>query len=158
MLPLNMTIPATGRTPIQSPRIKSGLPGCSGRSSCADTRDVTQRTGGRWLGIAAILAGAALSWALSSPHLAVASGVTYLCSETLDIPVYTPLQRRRFVPAVIASGCAAIVLDSVLFLHLAGLYSTPLVEGLILGKFWVIATAGPVTCALRNKAPVAAAA
>jgi queuosine precursor transporter len=118
-------------------------------------RDITQRMGGRWLGIAAILGGAALSWALSSSHLAVASGVTYLCSETLDMAVYTPLQRRWFVPAVIASGCAAIVLDSVLFLHLAGLYSVPLVEGLILGKFWVIAAAGPAAWALRNKGPVA---
>ena len=54
----------------------------------------------------------------------MASGLTYLCSESADFAVYTPLQRRWFVPAVIASGCVALVVDSVVFLHLAGLYST----------------------------------
>ena len=121
-------------------------------------RDVVQRAGGRWLGIAAILVGAAVSWKISDPHIAVASGLTYLCSESLDMAVYTPLQRRWFVPAVLASGCVAIVLDSVLFLHLAGLYSTAAVEGLILGKFWVILAAVPVTWGLRRTGPLAVAA
>lgn len=119
-------------------------------------RDVTQRLGGRWLGIAAILVGAAVSYWVSSPVIAVASGLTYLCSETADFAVYTPLQRRWFVPAVFASGCVAIVVDSALFLHLAGLYSVPALEGLILGKFWVILAAIPVTWSLRRTGPVAA--
>jgi queuosine precursor transporter len=118
-------------------------------------RDVVQRTGGRWLGIAAIIIGAAVSFWVSDPHIALASGLTYLCSESLDMAVYTPLQKRWFVPAVLVSGCAAIVLDSVLFLHLAGLYSTAAVEGLILGKFWVILVAVPVTWGLRKSGPVA---
>ena len=118
-------------------------------------RDVTQRLGGRWLGVLASLIGAAVSWRISDPHIAVASGVTYLCSETADFAVYTPLQRRWFVPAVFASGCVAIVVDSALFLHLAGLYSTPALEGLILGKFWVILAAVPVAWTLRNRGPVA---
>lgn len=121
-------------------------------------RDVTQRLGGRWLGVAAILVGAGISYLISSPVIAVASGVTYLCSETADFAIYTPLQRRWFVPAVFASGCVAIVIDSVLFLHLAGIYSTSALEGLILGKFWVILAAVPVTWALRNRGPVALAA
>lgn len=118
-------------------------------------RDITQRLGGRWLGVLAILVGAAVSWAISDPRIAIASGLTYLCSETADFAVYTPLQRRWFVPAVFASGCVAIVVDSVLFLHLAGIYSTPALEGLILGKFWVVLAAVPVTWALRNRGPVA---
>lgn len=120
-------------------------------------RDVTQRLGGRWLGVAAILVGAAVSWKISDPHIAVASGITYLCSEAADMAVYTPLQKRWFVPAVFASGCVAIVVDSILFLHLAGLYSLPSLEGLVLGKFWVILAAVPVTWALRNRGPVAVA-
>jgi uncharacterized PurR-regulated membrane protein YhhQ (DUF165 family) len=118
-------------------------------------RDVTQRLGGRWVGVAAILIGAAVSWWISSPVIAVASGVTYLCSEGADMAVYTPLQRRWFVPAVFASGCVAIVVDSVLFLHLAGLYSLASLEGLVLGKFWVILAAVPVTWMLRNRGPMA---
>jgi uncharacterized PurR-regulated membrane protein YhhQ (DUF165 family) len=118
-------------------------------------RDVTQRLGGRWLGVIAILIGAAVSWKISDPHIAVASGITYLCSEGADMAVYTPLQKRWFVRAVFASGCVAIVVDSILFLHLAGLYSLPSLEGLVLGKFWVILAAVPVTWALRNRGPVA---
>jgi uncharacterized PurR-regulated membrane protein YhhQ (DUF165 family) len=118
-------------------------------------RDVTQRLGGRWLGVLAILIGAAVSWRISDPHIAIASGVTYLCSEAADMAVYTPLQRRWFVPAVFASGCVAIVVDSVLFLHLAGIYSFSSLEGLVLGKFWVILAAIPVTWLLRNRGPMA---
>lgn len=126
-------------------------------------RDVTQRLGGRLLGFAAIVAGAAVSWKISDPHIAVASGLTYLCSESLDMAVYTPMQRgaraasaRWFVAAVFVSGCAAIVADSVIFLHLAGIYSGSALAGLILGKFWVILAAIPVTWALRRTGPLAA--
>ena len=118
-------------------------------------RDVVQRTGGRWLGMAAIVLGAAISWKISSPFIAVASGGTYLISETLDMLVYTPLQKRWFVPAVIASGCVALVVDSFVFLHWAGIWSLSGFEGLCLGKFWVILAAIPVTWALRRARPVA---
>ena len=67
--------------------------------------------------------------------------------------MYTPLQRRWFVPAVFASGCLAIVVDSVLFLHLAGIPAgAAAVAGLILGKFWVQVAAVPVTWELRHTA------
>lgn len=119
-------------------------------------RDVTQRLGGRWPGVIAILAGAAVSWWISDPHIAVASGLTYLCSETADFAVYTPLQRRWFVPAVVASGCVAAVVDSVLFLHLAGLPAgTAAVAGLVLGKVWVQLAAAPAAYGLRRTGPVA---
>lgn len=119
-------------------------------------RDVTQRLGGRWLGVIAILIGAAVSWWISDPHIAVASGLTYLCSETADFAVYTPLQKRWFVPAVFASGCVAIVVDSILFLHLAGLPAgAAAVAGLVLGKFWVLLAAVPVTWGLRHTGPAA---
>lgn len=109
-------------------------------------------------GLAAILVGAALSWAISDPRIAVASGVTYLCSETADFAVYTPLQRDRFAGAVFASGCVAAVVDSVLFLHLAGLPAgAAAVAGLILGKVWVQCAAYPVAGALRAHGPAAVA-
>jgi uncharacterized PurR-regulated membrane protein YhhQ (DUF165 family) len=121
-------------------------------------RDITQRLGGRWLGVAAILAGAAVSWAISDPRIAAASGLTYLASETADFAVYTPLQRRWFVPAVVASGCVAAVVDSVLFLHLAGIPAgAAAVAGLALGKVWVQIAAGPVAWGLRRTGPAAVA-
>lgn len=119
-------------------------------------RDVTQRIAGRWIGILAIVTGAAISWGISPHVIAVASGLTYLCSESADFLVYTPLQRRFFVPAVVASGIVAAVVDSVLFLHLAHLPAGwSAVGGLILGKTWVVLAAGPVTWLLRNRGPVA---
>lgn len=119
-------------------------------------RDVTQRLGGRRIGIAAVLAGAAVSWAVSDPRIAAASALTYLCSETADFAVYTPLQRRWFVPAVVASGCVAAVVDSVLFLHLAGLPAgASAVAGLILGKAWVQVPAGAAAYGLRRTGPAA---
>ena len=120
-------------------------------------RDVVQRLGGRWLGIAAILAGAGLSILTSNPHVALASGATYLCSESLDFAVYTPLQRRYLGRAVLLSACAAAVLDSILFLHLAGLPSGgSAVAGLILGKIWIALIATPLIWSLRRTAPLAA--
>lgn len=117
-------------------------------------RDITQRAGGRWLGILAIFIGAAISWKISAPQIAVASGLTYLCSETADFAVYTPLQRRWFVPAVVVSGCVAAVVDSVVFLHLAGLPTgAAAVAGLVLGKVWVQLAAGPVTWRMRHALP-----
>lgn len=115
-------------------------------------RDFIQRLGGRSWGIVAILLGAAVSFLVSDPRIAAASGITYLFSESADMLVYTPLQRRFFTTAVVASGMVAAVVDSVLFLHLAGIpASLAVVSGLILGKIWVSLAAGPVTYTLRRK-------
>lgn len=119
-------------------------------------RDVTQRLGGRWLGVVAILVGALLSLVTSDARIAVASGLTYLCSETVDFLVYTPMQKRWFTPAVVVSGIIAAIVDSVLFLHLAGIPATAVVVGgLILGKVWVQLVAGPAAYGLRHTKPLA---
>lgn len=119
-------------------------------------RDITQRLGGRATGVLAIGAGAGISYLISSPVIAVASGLTYLCSESADFLVYTPLQKRFFVPAVVTSGCIAAIADSLLFLRLAGLPTgAAAVAGLILGKLWVQLLAGLVTWKLRRAGPLA---
>jgi hypothetical protein len=70
--------------------------------------------------------------------------------------VYTPLQDRWFAPAVVASGMVSAVVDSVLFLHLAGLPAdSRAVGGLVVGKAWVVLVAGPVTWWLRRTGPFA---
>ena len=82
-------------------------------------RDYLQESGGkRWV-IAAILLGAVIS-AWFSPALAVASGVAFLVSELADFAVYTPLRNRGKTRAAIASNVVGSVVDSVLFLYLAG--------------------------------------
>lgn len=120
-------------------------------------RDFLQRTGNGWLGALAILVGGAVSFLTSSSVVALASGGTYLISESLDMAIYTPLQKRWFVPAVIGSFAAAATVDSFAFLHFAGLYSTSNLEGLLLGKGWVVLAAVPVTWFLRKRTPQAPA-
>lgn len=107
------------------------------------------------LGVAAILIAALVSWWVSSPAIAVASGVTFLISESLDFAVYTPLQRRWFVPAVIASGIVAAVADSLIFLKLAGIPYSGNLAGLIVGKLWIVTLIGGTAAwALRKRLPV----
>lgn len=97
-------------------------------------RDGLQHFGGRWVVIAAILVGAALSAFLSGP-LAIASGVAFLLSETLDYGVYTPLHKRNWLAAVVLSNTAGAILDSVVFLLLA-FGSVDFLAGQVVGKMY----------------------
>lgn len=80
-------------------------------------RDFVQRTSGFQGALLAVGLGAALT-AFLSVGLAVASGVTFLVSESIDTVVYTHL-RRGFASAVIVSNLFGALTDSVLFLLLA---------------------------------------
>ena len=80
-------------------------------------RDLVQRRiGVKWAAVAVVL-GAGLSAFFAPPALVVASGMAYLFSETADLAVYTPLQRRRLLLAVFASSVVGLVVDSILFLY-----------------------------------------
>lgn len=102
-------------------------------------RDTTQRTLGRGYTIVAILTGAALS-ALVSPEFAVASAAAFLFSEGADFAVYTPLAKRRWLTAVVASNIVGTIVDSILFLWLA-FSSLEFLAGQIVGKLWMTALA-----------------
>ena len=52
-------------------------------------RDLVQRRLGKMWSLAAILAGALLSWWLAPPALVVASALAFLLSELVDFAVYT---------------------------------------------------------------------
>jgi hypothetical protein len=111
-------------------------------------RDLVQR----WLGIRyvvpAIILGALLS-AHVSGKLALASGVAFGVSELLDLCVYTPLEKRGFVRAVIASNIVGLAVDSWLFLTIA-FGSTAFLWGQIVGKGWMTLAAIPVVIGLRR--------
>lgn len=118
-------------------------------------RDVVQRAAGRRWALVAITIGTVLS-VLVSPRLAVASGSAFLFSELVDFGVYTPLQERRFVLAVVLSGIAGSVVDSLIFLSLAGIPFAAALPGLLLAKVWVQLLAGPVAALLRKRIPLPA--
>ena len=75
-------------------------------------RDLVQRRLGVEFGIAAIVAGAAISVGVAPASLVVASATAFLLSEFADFAVYTPLARRRLVTAVVASSTVGLVVDS----------------------------------------------
>ncbi|RWP54359.1 hypothetical protein [Mesorhizobium sp.] len=77
---------------------------------------VQRRLGITW-SIVAIVLGAVLSAGFASQALVVASTTAFLLSKFADLAVYTPLQGRRFMLAVIA--VVGLVVDSMVFLWLA---------------------------------------
>lgn len=113
-------------------------------------RDLVQRRLGLGWAAGAVLAGAALSAFLAPPALVVASAVAFLLSEFADLAVYTPLQRRRLVLAVAASGAVGLVVDSVVFLWLA-FGSLDFLAGQVIGKAWMVVLALPFVQALRRR-------
>lgn len=112
-------------------------------------RDLVQRCLGVGWTFAGIVIGAALS-AWLSPALALASGSAFLFSETADLFVYTPLQRRNLFTAVIGSNIVGLVVDSVLFLSLAGI-PMAFLPGQIIGKLWMTVLALPVILLIRRR-------
>ena len=115
-------------------------------------RDVVQRCLGTLWGLAAIAAGTALSVLVAPAALVVASGAAFLVSELADFAVYTPLQRRRLVLAVLASATAGLAIDSVVFLWLA-FGSLQFLAGQIVGKLWAVGFSVPFIRLLRRIAP-----
>jgi queuosine precursor transporter len=113
-------------------------------------RDLVQRRLGVEFGIAAIVAGAALSAGLAPASLVFASAVAFLLSEFADFAVYTPLARRRLVLAVLASSTVGLVVDSIVFLWLA-FGSLDFLPGQIVGKLWMVLLATPFVAYLRRR-------
>lgn len=120
-------------------------------------RDLVQRRLGRLAALLAITAGAALSGAIAPPQLVVASTAAFFLSEFADFVVYTPLQKRGLVIAVLASSLVGLVADSLLFLYLA-FGSLEFLEGQIVGKTWMVLLALPIVHWIRKREGVGAVA
>ena len=113
-------------------------------------RDIVQRRLGPAAGLGAIAVGAAISGFLAPPAIILASVAAFLLSELADFAVYTPLQKGRFVTAVIASSLIGLVVDSIVFLHLA-FGSLDYLSGQIIGKAWMVLLALPLMHLLRRR-------
>ncbi len=113
-------------------------------------RDMVQRRLGKGWTLLAIGVGAVLSMLLAPPALVAASGAAFAVSELADFAVYTPLQRRGLVLAVLASSAVGLVVDSVLFLKLA-FGSLEFIEGQVFGKAWMVLLSLPLVAWLRRR-------
>lgn len=99
-------------------------------------RDAVHSQLGPWWAVGCILVGSALSALLAPPALVAASAVAFLLSELADFAVYAPLRSRGEPVAVLMSGLAGSVVDSVLFLGIA-FGSLAYAPGQIVGKVMV---------------------
>jgi uncharacterized PurR-regulated membrane protein YhhQ (DUF165 family) len=113
-------------------------------------RDLVQRRLGAGASLFAIAAGAAISAWLAPPAIVIASTAAFLLSELTDFAVYTPLQRRRFLLAVVLSSLAGLVVDSAVFLHLA-FGSLDFLLGQVVGKAWMVLLTIPFARWLRRR-------
>lgn len=115
-------------------------------------RDVVQDSCGRLAVLCAIGAGALLSAVFSTPALALASAAAFGVAECCDMAVYTPLRERGWARAVLISNVIGGVLDTLVFLWLAGFPLTVAsIGGQLVGKLlW--ATAVPVLLVLTIQA------
>jgi uncharacterized PurR-regulated membrane protein YhhQ (DUF165 family) len=113
-------------------------------------RDLVQRRLGAEFGLAAIVAGTAISALVAPRALVIASAAAFFISELADVAVYTPLARRRLVLAVIASSLIGLVLDSIVFLWLA-FGSLDFLLGQVVGKAWMVLLSIPFITYLRRR-------
>ncbi len=118
-------------------------------------RDIVQRCLGTGFGLVAILVGAALSALLSPASLVFASAGAFMLSELADFAVFTPLQRRSLLWAVALSSLLGVVVDSIVFLHLA-FGDLAYLPGQVIGKLWALLIALPLVRLARRVAPTPA--
>jgi uncharacterized PurR-regulated membrane protein YhhQ (DUF165 family) len=115
-------------------------------------RDVLHRAYGWEAAVAAIFAGAGLSAYLAPPALVWASTAAFLLSEFADAAVYQPLYKRRLIVAVLLSGLAGSIVDSVMFLWLA-FGDLSFVLGQVVGKLEMTALGALLLLALNARRP-----
>jgi uncharacterized PurR-regulated membrane protein YhhQ (DUF165 family) len=118
-------------------------------------RDVLHEAGGvRWV-LAALGVGIAASLLLGDGRIAVASAVAFALAELIDLAVYAPLRRRQWHTAVFASNTAGAVVDTLVFLAIAGFPITWATVGgqLLVKAIWVTVGFLAVAEVLRRALP-----
>lgn len=121
-------------------------------------RNIGQDLIGRLPIIGLMAIGTVLSWFLATPTLAVASAVTFAISETADMAVYSPLRRRGWALAVMAAVVVSALVDSTVFIYLAGFpFTADSVLGQWIGKVLVTVVAVLITLSVKPLRRIAAA-
>lgn len=117
-------------------------------------RDSLQDAAGKRWTLAAIAAGAALSFLVSDPFIAVASAVAFGLAEVADLAVYTPLRKRGYVRAAVASNIVGSLIDTVVFLWIAGFPILAALPGQMVGKLLITAAAVALVVIIRARKKV----
>lgn len=104
-------------------------------------RDLLQDSAGKLATVLVILLGAAVSFAVADPFIALASAAAFALAELADLAVYTPLRRRGYVRAAVASNLVGALVDTLVFLTIAGFPVQDALAGQMVGKLAVTAAA-----------------
>ena len=113
-------------------------------------RDLVQRRLGPGWTALAIVFGALLSALVAPQALVFASAAAFLLSEFADMAVYTPLQKKRLVLAVLLSGLVGLTIDSIVFLYMA-FGNLDFLAGQIVGKAWITVLSLPLIHWIRSR-------
>lgn len=98
-------------------------------------RDVVHRVFGPVGAVAVITAGAVLSYVVADPRIATASAAAFALSELADLAVFQPLDKRHmFVLAVVLSNVVGVLVDTFVFLPMAGF---PVILAVVTGQLVV---------------------
>ena len=114
-------------------------------------RDLAQLALGKWWAWLAIAVGVLLSYVVADAHVATASAMAFLWSESTDALIFTPLANRgtkAFLLGVTISGYAASFVDSAIFMRLA-FHSWDFIP-LALAKILFVALATPAAWGVRR--------
>ena len=112
-------------------------------------RDALQDTAGKRWTLGLIAAGAALSFILADPFIALASAAAFLSSEVADLLVYTPLRKRGYIRAAVTSNIVGSFVDTIIFLTIAGFPFREALAGQMAGKLTVTVIAVIVVASFR---------
>lgn len=116
-------------------------------------RDAVQDLAGRAAVVLLIVLGCGLSYAVSASSIATASAAAFLVSEATDFAIYSPLRKRGYLRAAVASNAAGALLDTWLFLTVAGFPLASAFAGQLVGKLLVtLAVVGLVVTWRSRKA------
>jgi len=112
-------------------------------------RDSLQDAAGKRWTLAVITLGAALSFLVSDPFIALASAVAFGLSETADLAIYTPLRKRGYVRAAVTSNVVGSFVDTIAFLLIAGFPVRQALAGQMVGKLLVTVAAVALVVIVR---------
>jgi hypothetical protein len=112
-------------------------------------RDAIDDTLGRLGVLAAIGCGAALSFVVAAPQIALASMVAFTLAEICDYLIYTPLRAHGYIRAALASNIAGAFVDTIVFLWIAGFPIWTSLPGQMIAKVAVTAIVVAAVLAVR---------
>lgn len=114
-------------------------------------RDSLQDAAGKGWTLAVIAVGAALSFLIADPFIALASAVAFGISECVDLAIYTPLRKRGYIRAAIASNVAGSLVDTIAFLLIAGFPLMAALPGQMVGKVAVTLATVVIVALVRTR-------